>query len=136
MNITSTIKKLAQRYHLTRQALTFITVGGLSTIISYTTFILCLHKLNLHYLVANVAGFCVSIGFNYQCNKRFTFKAQDSGYFRRYLSLYLVSLGLSSILLRVFVEFCGIIPEISNILTIVLITAFNFFGAKFLVFKK
>ncbi len=136
MTISSLVKDLAGRYHITRQALTFIIVGGFSTIISYSTFIIALHQFKLHYLIANLAGFCLSIGFNYQCNKRFTFKAQDSGYFTRYLSLYLISLALSSALLRVFVELCGIIPEIANIITIVLITAFNFSGAKFIVFKK
>jgi len=137
MTITSLIKNLAQRYNITHQAITFIIVGFVSTIISYSTFILCLHQFGLHYLVANVIGFCFSIGFNYQCNKRWTFKAtKNSRYFHRYLALYLTSLTLSSVLLRIFVEFCGIIPEIANILTIVITTAFNFSGAKFLVFKK
>ncbi len=136
MNLSSIIQDLTQRYHITRQVITFLTIGVFSTLLSYTTFIICLHKFELHYLIANILGFCISIGFNYQCNKRFTFKAKESGYFRRYLTLYLTSLVISSALLRVFVELCGIIPEIANILTIMITTAVNFSGAKFLVFKK
>ncbi|MDX2083752.1 MAG: GtrA family protein [Rickettsiales bacterium] len=119
-----------------QQALTFLLIGGLSTLISYSVFILCLHQFHFHYLVANAFGFTTSIGFNYQSNKRWTFKTKDSGYFKRYLSLYIISFFLSSVILRILVAFFGIIPEIANIITIILVTAFNFSGAKFLVFKK
>ncbi len=135
MKLPLTIQNLLQRYHVTKQALAFIIIGSLSTVISYSTFLISLHVFHLHYLLANTLGFCLSIGVNYQCNKRFTFKAAGN-HFKGYLSLYLISLALSTLLLRVFVEYCGIIPEIANILTIVLITAFNFIGAKFVVFKK
>lgn len=136
MSIILKIRDLFRRYNITKQAATFIVVGGFSTIISYSTFILCLHQLDLHYLIANIVGFFVSIGFSYQCNKRWTFKVQDTGYFCHYFLLYSISLTLSSLLLHLFVESCGIIPEVANILTIALITGFNFCGAKFFVFRR
>ncbi len=136
MNLTSAIKNLAAHYHITRQALKFIIVGIGSTIISYSTFIFFLHQLGIHYLIANIAGFSTSIGFSYQCNKRWTFKAGSNQHFTHYILLYLTALILSSLLLRFFVEVCGIIPEIANILTILINAIFNFLGVKFLVFKK
>ncbi len=135
MKSALSIISILKRYQVTKQAVTFLLIGSLSTLISYSTFLISLRFLKLHYLLANIVGFCCSIGVNYQCNKRWTFRAEGN-HFKRYFSLYLLSLLLSSLLLRVFVEFFGIIPEIANILTIILITAFNFIGAKFVVFKK
>lgn len=136
MHLISALQHLTSRHHITKQAASFILVGIGSTIISYSAFIFFLHQIGLHYLLANVCSFVISISFSYRCNKKWTFKADNNRYFTRYILLYLTSLALGSILLHFFVEVCGIIPEIANILTILLNTFFNFFGAKFLVFKK
>jgi putative flippase GtrA len=136
MTLFSTIKSWIHQHHLSKQIARFLVVGTCSTIISYSTFITCLHFFHLHYLLANVAGFILSIGFSYNCNKRWTFGSHDSNYFQRYFLFYLTSLILSTLLLRSIVELLGIIPEIANILTIAIITCLNFIGVKFLVFKK
>ena len=136
MNIISGIKNLIHRYQFTKQASSFIVVGVLSTIISYSSFLIFLRIFKLYYLVANLGGFICSIGFSYYCNRRWTFKAQDSKHFYRYSSFYLMSFFLSSTLLKIFVDFCGVIPEIANVFTIAIMTGINFLGVKFLVFKK
>ncbi|NBV06933.1 MAG: GtrA family protein [Proteobacteria bacterium] len=136
MNIFSEIKNFIHRYHFTRQAFSFLIVGICGTIISYSSFIIFLRLFHLYYLVANLGGFICSIGFSYYCNRRWTFKAQESKHFRRYFSFYVISFFLSSLLLKFFVDFCGIIPEIASILNIAIMTCFNFLGVKFLVFKK
>ena len=136
MNIISAIYNQLQKHHVTKQASRFIIVGGGSTFISYSTFLICLRLLNFHYLISNVCGFILSIGFSYYCNQRWTFDSKESKKFHHYFLFYLCSLGLSSIILQVFVEYIGIIPEIANILTIALMTFVNFFGIKLLIFKK
>ncbi len=136
MKIALEITKLLHRHHISKQAIRFLLVGCFSTIISYSTFLIFLHIFSLHYLVANVAGFISSIGFSYYCNQRWTFDSKGSKHFTKYISFYLGSLVLGSILLRIFVEFFGLIPEIANLLAIVITTCVNFLGIKFLVFKK
>jgi len=130
------VKNWINQKHLSKQIILFLIVGTISTIISYTTFIVALRLLNLHYLVANICGFILSIGFNYHCNKRWTFGSKSKNRFPQYFFLYFFSLILSSILLKIFVEYFGIIPEVANILTIALITFSNFCGVKFFVFNK
>ncbi len=130
------IKNWINQQHLSKQISLFLLVGSFSTLISYTTFFVTLRLFGMHYLLANICGFITSISFNYYCNRRWTFDAQGSKHFLRYFSFYLFSLALSSILLKFFVEYCGIIPEIAIIITIALVTCVNFFGVKFLVFKK
>lgn len=119
-----------------KQAYRFLLVGGCATIISYSTFLISLRIIGLHYLIANFCGFIVSIGFSYYCNSKWTFAAQERGYFYRYLSFYLASLIINSLILKFIVEFGGLIPEIANIITIAIVTCINFAGIKLLVFKK
>jgi putative flippase GtrA len=111
-------------------------VGSGSTLISYLTFLFGLRFFKLHYLIANILGFACSIIFSYNCNRRWTFNADASKNFIRYFCFYLLSLILSSILLKIIVEFFDVIPEIANIITIAVSTCINFLGIKFLVFKK
>lgn len=136
MNLFSKIKNLIQRYKISQEVFSFLLVGSGSTIISYSTFIIFLRVIGWHYLIANIAGFFFSIGFSYYCNRRWTFKKTNSQNFFRYFSFYLGSLILSSILLKIIVEFFEIIPEIANIITIVIVTCVNFLVVKFLVFRK
>ena len=136
MKIVSEIIKLLHRHHVSKQAILFLLVGGFSTIISYSTFLIFLRIFGMHYLIANVAGFISSIGFSYYCNQRWTFDSKGSKRFTKYISFYLGSLVLGSILLRIFVEFFGLIPEIANLLAIAITTCVNFLGTKFLVFRK
>lgn len=136
MKIVSTIKNRINSSNTLRQLTSFLLIGGTSTVISYSTFLICLHLFKLHYILANIAGFVVSIRFSYLCNRRWTFQAQEETKFFSYLSVYLFSLALSCVLLRIFVEYCGIIPEIANIITIMITTCFNFCNTKFVVFKK
>ncbi len=136
MNIILGIKNFIHRHHLTKQASGFILVGIISTVVGYSSFITFLRLFGFHYLVANLGGFICSIGVSYYCNRRWTFKAHDSQYFYRYFSFYLVSFAISSALLKFFVEFCGVIPEIANVFVIGIMTGINFTGVKLLVFKK
>jgi putative flippase GtrA len=136
MKIISKTVKLLHHHHVSKQAIRFILVGICSTIISYSTFLVFLRIFGLHYLIANISGFISSIGFSYYCNQSWTFDSKASKSFIKYISFYLSSLVLGSILLRIFVEFFGLIPEIANLLAISITTCVNFLGIKFLVFKK
>jgi putative flippase GtrA len=133
--ITSKIINLLHRHHIPKQVFPFLLVGACSTIITYSTFLIFLRIFGLHYLIANAAGFIFSIGFSYYCNQRWTFDSKGSKSFTKYISFYLVSLVLGSILLRILVEFFGFIPEIASLLAIAITTCVNFLGVKFLVFN-
>ena len=83
-----------------------------------------------------MAGFIVSVGFSYYCNRRWTFSAKGAQKFRSYFLFYLCSLGIATISLKILVDFFGIIPEIASIINIAGMTGVNFLGLKFLVFKQ
>ena len=162
MGLFLKIKNLIQYQKNSKQLLKFLIIGALSTIISYSTFFSTLRFFAWHYLLANLAGFIVSVGFSYYCNQRWTFKnanipkpiedidsnknqtkfSQKSNLnkpkrsFANYFLFYFCSLLVATISLKILVDFFGIIPEIASIINIAGMTGINFLGLKFLVFKK
>ncbi len=162
MSLFLKIKNLIQYQKNSKQLLKFLIIGALSTLISYSTFFSTLRFFAWHYLLANLAGFIVSVGFSYYCNQRWTFKnanipkpiedidsnknqpkfSQKSNLnehkrsFANYFLFYFCSLLVATISLKILVDFFGIIPEIASIINIAGMTGINFLGLKFLVFKK
>ena len=126
-------------HSLYNKALKFLSVGGVSTIINYFTFILMYKIVDLHYLESSITGYIIGLIFGYMLNKNWTYKAQVSiraTYFHLYITLYMSSLIISQAVLYTTVEIIHILPEISNIIAIVISTTINFLGTNFWVFKK
>jgi len=136
MSLISEIKNWIKRHQIYTQLPRFLIIGGISTIISYSAFLICLHPFKIHYILASMIGFIAGIAFSYPCNARWTFKSQYSTKrINHYLAVYLCSLLISLIFLKITVDFIGIAPEIAYIICIIITTVINFLGTKFFVFK-
>ena len=120
-----------------KQLTRFLITGTASTAISYLTFLVCLRAFQIHYIAANLIAFLLSIYFNYNCNKRWSFSnfEKNPSFIFRYLALYLFSLLVSTIFLKISVDYLSIAPEIAFILSLFVTTCINFLGIKFLVFR-
>ena len=136
MDFLINLAKQVKNHPASRQLAKFLFVGTIGTIISYSAFIFFLNILNIHYLISNTLAFLIGVSFGYYFNSKWSFDAKDEKLFRRYFTFYLTSLVLSTIILKIIVEYFQIVPEIANIITIFIITYYNFFGVKFWVFKK
>lgn len=121
-----------------QQLTRFLIIGGIATIISYLTFLLCLHAFEMHYILANSIAFLTGVIFGYNCNKRWSFAGphHKSSHLFEYLAVYCTSLLISTLILKIAVDSFGIIPEIAFVLSLCVTTCTNFLGIKFLVFKK
>ncbi|MBP9885970.1 MAG: GtrA family protein [Leptospiraceae bacterium] len=116
----------------------FLFVGGFSTIVNYLSFFVLFEYFLVQYLIASVIGYITGIFFSYFLNKKWTYKiAKDSNdvFIHKYLVVYLLSLGASSITLKSLVDYFGIYPLIANIIAIGQSTVTNFVGTTFLVFN-
>lgn len=115
----------------------FLIVGGLSTILNYVVFLILLHHLNFHYLLANAAGFTSGLALGYPLNKKWTFqKASQRKTFHKYFVVYISSLLISMIFLKVTIGIFGFPAEISNVFAIAITTCTNFIGTKSFVFSS
>ena len=62
---------------LINQIMRFGVVGVLAFIIDYGIFVLLANWLNIHYLVANIFGFTISLIFNYLMSMKFVFERKE-----------------------------------------------------------
>ena len=121
------------------QFLKFIIVGLFSTIINYCLFYLLLNFVNINYLVSSSCGFIAGVFGGFYLNKNWTYNDKNNKsktLLWKYFSLYLTSLLISLIFLKITVDYIGLNPEIANLLAIGITTCINFIGTKFMVFKK
>ncbi len=121
----------------------FVVVGVLSTILNYAVFAVLLRGLHVQYLVASAIGYCSGLIFGYFLNRNWTFASEkaaggqaQSREFVLYLAIYLFSLGVGLLLLRLLTHRLGVDPRLGNLLVIAVETTINFLGLRFLVFSQ
>lgn len=116
----------------------FLVVGGAATVLNYTIYYILFSVLGVGYSVAFSIGFLSGVAFGYVLNKQWSFGSREVStplVVMKYISVYLVSLGLGLIVIRILVVNVGLEPLIANFFTILVTTCTNFLGARYLVFK-
>lgn len=125
------------------QFVKFGIVGISNTLLSLATYQLCLHALGLHYQFSNVLAFIVSVTNSYYWNSRYVFKLGHQkgiathlrSYGRAFLS-YGSTFLLSTALLALWVEGCGISKTLAPILNLLITVPLNFILNKFWAFRN
>lgn len=131
------LKKIMNRF--LEQFLRFITVGLITTTISYGVFLAALKLFFINYLISSCISFLSGVFLGYFFNKRWTFdskKSESKKVILNYFLVYFLSLFISLIFLKISVDFFKIIPELAYIISIGITTCTNFIGIKFFVFRK
>ncbi len=124
---------------LKKQFVRFIIVGSLATSLSYSVFLIALRVFDINYLIAACLGFVFGVLLGFLLNKNWTFDAKNEKSKKTafsYFAVYIFSLIISLLFLKVMVDSVGLSPELSNFLGIGVSTFTNFSGTKFFVFKK
>ncbi len=120
------------------QFIKFGIVGFSNTFISLLTYYILVF-LGVNYLIANTAGFVLSVINSYFWNSRYVFKgkteANDIRAFLKVFISYLVSFCISSILIYLFVQILSISEYLAPILRLIVTIPLNFFMNKLWAFK-
>lgn len=123
---------------ITKQAIKFLIIGALSTIINYGIFFILFSVFHLNYIAASGAGYITGMFFGFFYNKRYTFRSKMQ--FKKTLPLYFIIYTISLIIGLSSLEFLvsdkGINVYFANFLVLIITTLTNFFGTKLLVFKN
>jgi len=123
-----------------RQFIRFCIVGVFGGAFTYAVFVILFKFFKFHYIPASATGFILGVFFVFFLNKNFTFRVYEKRQIKsmmiKYYGVNLFSLVLGMIALAIFVEIFLISPYISNIFILGITTLSNFFGSKFIVFKK
>ncbi len=125
------------------QFVKFGIVGVSNTLISLLVYQLCLHGLHLHYQLANVLAFVVSVTNAYYWNSRYVFKSQGALSFARHLAAYgkaFLSYGstflLGTALLTLWVEALGVSQSLAPVINLLITIPLNYVLNKFWAFGK
>lgn len=119
----------------------FIKFGlvGVSNAIVLLMVYYALLYIQLHYIIAYIIGFAISVLNAFLWNNRYVFKNSSSTFWHKlakvYIS-YITSFFLSTILLYLWVDMIGISDKIAPIINICITTPINFMMNRLWAFKK
>lgn len=144
------MKSNEQMKNIMIQFMKFGLVGVSNTIISYVTYVFFLFLfeskqwfLKSDYLIAQMAGFVISVLWSFYWNNKYVFKTEEGEcrfwirtLVKTYISYAFTGLFLNSVLSFIWVEMLGISKMIAPIINLVVSVPLNFLINKFWAFKN
>lgn len=125
---------------LSSQLIRFIIIGCITVFLDLTILIILTDFFNVHYLISTATGFIIASCINYILSVKFVFY---TGRFKKrsneiFVFMMVTSLGiiLNHIIMYSGHELLLINYKLVKILSLVLVTIFNFLTKKFIVFLK
>jgi putative flippase GtrA len=117
----------------------FAFVGAIGYVINIAVFTFALHVLGIHYLVAAVIAFLVSVANNFWWNRHWTFAAHDghAGFqAARFLTVSIVAFAFNLGILALLVEDAGMPKVAAQAIAIIAATPLSFLGQKLWSFGR
>lgn len=144
------MKKIAAFLHLSvsedrlvslYQFIKFGVVGLSNTLISYATYLICV-AMGLHYIVANMIGFIISVLNSFYWNNKYVFKCQNDEkramvptLLKTFISYGFTGLLLNSLLLWIGVDLMHISEYIMPMINLVITIPLNFIMNKLWAYR-
>ena len=122
-----------------KQFIKFCFVGVISTLIDIGMYTFLTRFIAVHYLIANAIAFITALINSYILNRKLTFGSTHKKVgvqFTKYITVYTIGLGLSQLLLYIFVDKFGIYDLFAKCLVIGIVLFWNFFASKFFIFDR
>lgn len=123
---------------INKQAMLFLLIGLISTIINYFLFFVFYVFLSINFLISAAAGFLAGMIFGFFYNMEYTFRSKRE--IRKslpvYFGVYLFSLSLNIFFLNFFVKNFNTNVLLTNFFLLIFTTFINFFGIKIFAFKN
>ena len=123
---------------LLMQILKFGIVGGSAFIIDYGIFTVLSQLLHVHYLIASILSFSISVIYNYILSIKWVFdvrKKQTTKEFIIFIVLSVIGLGLNSLIMYVSVDLMHIHEMIGKIIATAIVMVYNFITRKIFIEK-
>jgi putative flippase GtrA len=118
----------------------FVLAGGTSTAVHLLSLYLLHQYLNLAVVIASSLAFVIAFIVSFSLQKYWTFRNYSKKQLTRQLSIYLIiaiiSLNINAFAIHYLVNVLNIWYLLAQLLVSFLISIFNFFSYKLLVFKK
>lgn len=135
----SKIRQMIEKYW---DVLMYLIFGVLTTVVNYAVYIPVYNFLGFSAAVSNCIAWVIAVAFAYLTNKPFVFKSHDWSWktvgpeLTKFVSCRIASGAMETVILLLTVDILGWNGNIWKLVTNVLVVFANYFGSKFLVFKK
>ena len=134
-------KELFLKY---REQITYLIVGGLTTVVSLATYWLCVNTvLNprqpLQLQAANVISWICAVAFAYFTNRRFVFRSQEQNLLKeggKFVLSRLTTLGMEMVIMGVGVSLLKFPDKPVKLVAQVIIIIANYVLSKLMVFRR
>lgn len=123
-----------------RQIIKFLISGGTSTSIDIFVFTVLTYWVGLWYITSSISSFIIAFFVSFLLQKFWTFRDKNTEKLMRQTYLYffaaIANLGISTLLIYLFVDYVHIHKFLSKIFANILIAAESFFVYRHFIFAK
>ena len=122
--------------------LTYLFFGVLTTVVNYLVYLPAYNLLGMAAAASNAIAWTVAVAFAYLTNKPFVFRSHDWSIktvipeLTKFVGCRVASGAAETLILLVTVDILGWNGNIWKIATSVMVVVLNYFGSKFLVFRR
>ena len=133
------IRTLIEKHY---DILAYLFFGVLTTVVNYLVYLPCYNLLHLSAAVSNVIAWVAAVAFAYVTNKPFVFKSYDWSAktlwpeLTKFVGCRIGSGVIETLILLITVDILQWNGNWMKLITSVLVVVLNYFGSKFLVFRK
>lgn len=122
-----------------KQFIRFSLVGAFNTVLYYSVYLFLNRIFSLHYLLAILISFSISVTSSFILNKNWTFKNKDHQVNRQYIKFWVMAicgLGFNEGIIFLLVEYFGLYDLLAMAIAIAVVLFWNFLMGKYWVFKN
>lgn len=123
-----------------RQIIKFFIAGGTSTSIDIFVFTALTYWVGLWYIASSISSFIIAFCVSFGLQKFWTFRDKNTEKFMKQTYLYFIvaiaNLGISTLLIYIFVDYIHIHKFISKVIANIIIATESFFIYRYFIFAK
>ena len=120
-----------------KQFIKYGVTGGLAFLLEYSTFYVLNSILGLWYIWSNSLAMTFGFALSFTLNRYWSFKSTSNVIKQLFMygALFLINLGISNLLMMLFIDILSIKPMISKIIAICILICWNYIIYKKIIFK-
>ena len=135
------LRRFYDLYAKYKEILLYILFGGVATVVSIGSFVICETTLGMNTLIANVISWILAVSTAYATNRTWVFNSHTKGkaFWKELISFFsgrVLTLVMEEVILLIFVTWLGLPGVWIKVAAQIAVLVGNYFISKLLIFKK